>query len=207
MFDQVCLRKRYKPTSAMHVIRRNTLLLLAVMLPSLSSGPAAARIGEAYSEFKPKAERGFKLKSETKKDNRTYYMYVMTLDRPTQEAAPGFTGGLTLTVIGGKITGQSMVLRLGDYQEAGKALAAAHALDFAYESLGKASPKSKVTTEKELAAYTTALDQALDGVAQNIRYPGFNVKITMSKYGQADILIAAVADTSSLRSTQVIKHK
>lgn len=168
------------------------LLIAAVMLLNLACRPVEARIGEEFSRFKSKVERGFKLKSTTKKDNRTYYMYVMELDKTTQEAAPGFTGGLTLTVVGGKITGQSMVLRLGDNFDAGKTLAAAHALDFAYESLGKQNPKSKATTEKELTSYTNALAQVLAGAAQNIRYPGFNVKITMSKYGENGILIAAV---------------
>lgn len=157
----------------------------------LISTQSQARLGENFQAFKVKVLKGFKLKGESKKDIRTYYMYSMALDQTTQQAAPGFAGGLTITVVGGKITGQSMVMRFGDNYEAGKALATAHALDFAYESLGKPAPKS---TEKEFQAYAQAIDSVMTGNPQNLRYPGFNGVITLSMSADQGVIIAATPD-------------
>ncbi len=153
-------------------------------------------MGESFQAFKVKAAKGFKLKAESRKDTRTYYMYSMSLDATTTQAAPGFAGGLTVTVVGGRVTGQSMVMRLGDNYQAGKALATAHALDFAYESLGKPSPKTKDATEKEFRAYTQAIDMVMGGSPQNLRYPGFNGVITLSLAPDQSVIIAATPDAA-----------
>lgn len=162
----------------------------------LPSSTAEARLGEPFATFKVKAAKGFKFKSESKRDTRTYYMYSMSLDAPTMQAAPGFAGGLTVTVVNGHVTGQSMVMRFGDNYEAGKALAVAHALDFAYESLGKPSPKSKESTEREFQQYTNAIDLVMAGNPQNLRYPGFNGVITLSLSSDQGVIIAATPDAA-----------
>lgn len=162
----------------------------------LSGTEAEARLGETYAAFKAKAAKGFTFKSESKKDTRTYYMFSMALDPSTLQAAPGFAGGLTVTVVNGHVTGQSMVMRLGDNYEAGKTLATAHALDFAYEALGKPGPKNKEATEKEFQSYTSAIDKVLAGNPYNLRYPGFNGVITMSLSADQALIIAATPDAA-----------
>jgi hypothetical protein len=169
---------------------------ISLSLTLLPSSIAEARLGEPYATFKVKAAKGFKFKSESKKDNRTYYMFSMSLDATTMQAAPGFAGGLTVTVINGHVTGQSMVMRLGENYEAGKALAVAHALDFAYESLGKPSPKSKDSTDREFQQYTNAIDMVIGGSPQNLRYPGFNGVITLSLASDQSVIIAATPDAA-----------
>lgn len=169
---------------------------ISLSLTLLQSSSAEARLGEPYATFKVKAAKGFKFKSESKKDTRTYYMYSMSLDAPTMQAAPGFAGGLTVTVINGHVTGQSMVMRLGENYEAGKTLAVAHALDFAYEALGKPSPKSKESTDREFQQYTNAIDLVIGGSPQNLRYPGFNGVITLSLASDQSVIIAATPDAA-----------
>ncbi len=169
---------------------------LSITLTLLFCSSVEARLGESFQSFKAKAAKGFKFKSESKKDTRTYYMYSMALDPTTTQAAPGFAGGLTVTVVGGRVTGQSMVMRLGENYEAGKALATAHALDFAYESLGKPSPKTKESTEKEFQAYSQAIDMVMGGSPQNLRYPGFNGVITFSLAADQGVIIAATPDAA-----------
>jgi hypothetical protein len=153
--------------------------------------PGQARLGETIGAYKSAIAREFKFKSQSKKDARTDYMYSLVVDQKTQEAAPGFAGGLTVSAVGGRITGQSMVLRIGDSYEAGKTLVASHALKFAYEALGKPTPAS---TEKEFNAYSIAIDQVLAGAAQNLRYPGFSGAINITRYGDGMILITAKVD-------------
>lgn len=169
---------------------------LSITLTVLFCRAGEARLGESFQSFKVKAAKGFKFKTESKKETRTYYMYSMSLDPTTALAAPGFAGGLTVTVVGGRVIGQSMVMRLGDNYEAGKALATAHALDFAYESLGKPSPKTKESTEKEFLAYTNAIDMVMGGSPQNLRYPGFSGVITLSLAPDQAVIIAATPDAA-----------
>ncbi len=169
---------------------------ISIALTLLQCSLAEARLGESFATFKVKAAKGFKFKSETKKDTRTYYIYSMALDATTMQAAPGFAGGLTVTVVNGHVTGQSMVMRFGDNYQAGKALATAHALDFAYEALGKPSPKTKESTEKEFTQYTSAIDQVMGGSPQNLRYPGFNGVITLSVSPDQGVIIAATPDAA-----------
>jgi hypothetical protein len=180
------------------LIQVKNILLTTTLLSSLTlihCSWAEARLGESFQSFRVKAAKGFKFKSESKRDTRTYYMYSMSLDPNTTQAAPGFAGGLTVTVVNGKVTGQSMVMRLGDNYQAGKALATAHALDFAYESLGKPSP-NKESTEKEFQAYSQAIDMVMSGSPQNLRYPGFNGVITLSMAPEQGVIIAATPDAA-----------
>jgi hypothetical protein len=171
-------------------------LIFSTLCVFTTSG-AQARLGESINNFRAKAAASFKFKTETKKEDRSYYMFTMTLDDKTKEGAPGFAGGLTLTVVDNKIVGQSMILRLGDNYEGGKALATLHCMDFAYESIGKPAPKNKQNSESEYAMYGQAIDQVLAGSSQHVKYPGFNDKITMSRTNDGDLLIAVTPDLSS----------
>jgi len=175
------------------------LLWLTAACVFTTSG-AQARLGEPINSFKNKASASFKFKSETKKEDRCYFMFTMNLDDKTREGAQGFAGGLTLTVVDGKIVGQSMVLRLGENYEGGKALATLHCMDFAYESIGKPAPKSKQASEAEFSMYAAAIDQVLAGAPQHVKYPGFNDRITMSRTEDGNLLIAVTPDLSGEQS-------
>jgi hypothetical protein len=168
-------------------------LLLALVDLLLAQPPALARLGEDFTSFEGRIISNFKFKGKETKQNRSYYRYTMLLDKSTEQAAPGFDGGLTVTVENGLIVGQSMLIRMGENNEAGKALAALHTLDFAFESLGRPSPKTKQEVQRELQSYTAALSKALAGTPQNIRYADTPGKITVSKRPDGSIAIAATS--------------
>lgn len=155
-----------------------------------------AKLGENYARFQATAAKGFKYKGRKDKDNHSYYMFTMQLDDATLTAAPGFSGGLTVTVAAGKIIGQSMVLRLGENIEAGKVLAAVHVIDFIYEALGRPNPKSKEAVAEELRSYESAIDQCLEDIPQKVKYPDTPGKIIISKTQAGDIAVACTADNS-----------
>jgi hypothetical protein len=158
--------------------------------------PADARLGENFVDFRRTVLRNYRFKSESKKDVRTDSMYTLVVDQKSQEAAPGFAAGLTVSVVNGRITGQSMVLRIGDNYDAGKTLVTSHALDFAYEALGKPSTKNQDGSEKEFNAYSGAIDSVLAGQPQNLRYPGFSGVINIRGYGNGEVLITAKTDAT-----------
>jgi hypothetical protein len=169
-------------------------LVLALLNLLISQPPAIAKLGEEFTELQSRIASNFKFKGTETKQNRSYYHYTMVLDKATEQAAPGFDGGLTVTVEkNGVIVGQSMLIRLGDNHEAGKALAALHTLDFAFESLGRPNPRTKQEVQRELQSYTAAVSKALAGTPQNIRYADTPGKITVSKRPDGSIAIAATA--------------
>lgn len=120
----------------------------------------------------------------------------MILDKQTTQGAPGFSSAITLTVVDGKIVGQSMIIRIGENVQGGKALATLHAMDFVYEALGKAAPKNKSATESEFSQYQMAIDQVLSGFPQHVKYPHYAAVITMSRTPDGDLLLAATPDLS-----------
>lgn len=153
-----------------------------------------AKLGEPFGVFQARIINNYKFKAHSKKNDRDYYMYSMVTDSDTDKAAPGFEGGLTITVSAGLILGQSMILRIGNNPQAGKSLAALHALDFAFESLGRPTPSSQAAIEKELRSYTNAVNKALADAPQNIRYPGGGGKITIAKRADGALAIAATPE-------------
>jgi hypothetical protein len=171
----------------------NKLLSLILAMLSVFSWqtPASAKLGEDFNIFQNRIVMNFKARGQEPRQGRTDYHFTMMLDQATQKAAPGFEGGLTVTVENNLITGQSMLIRLGTNREAGKALASLHALDFAFESLGRPSPKTKREVQRELQSYTAAVTKALAGTPQNIRYADTQGKITISKRPDGSIALAA----------------
>jgi len=166
---------------------------------------ASARLGQSIEGFKGKLTSSFKFKGQTKKQDRTYYMFSLVSTASTQNRAPGFGAGITATVVDGKVVGQSMVLRLGDNFSGGKELATLHSMDFAYEALGKSPPSSQASLKQELDQYSSAIDQVLGGSAQHVRYPGFTSLITMSRTTDGDVLIAITPEfgqTSNAKPTK-----
>ena len=181
----------------MHSIERGIGCYLAAFLVCGWLCPSAqARLGEPFKTFKAKAETSYKFLKEDKKDDRTYESFVMILNEKLKASAPNFAVAETLTVVDGKIVGQSMMIRIGDNYEGGKAMAIIHAMDFAYESLGKPAP-TKDGVEKEYRQYEIAVTQVLAGLPQKIQYPGFKAKITLSRSNDGELLLAATPDLSA----------
>ena len=166
-----------------------TLVNLSLLTPS-----CLAKLGEPFGVFQARIINNYKFRAHSKKNDRDNYMYAMVTDPDTDNAAPGFEGGLTITVSGGLIVGQSMILRIGSNPQAGKALAALHTFDFAFESLGRPNPSSEAAIEKEVHSYTNAVNKALTGAPQNIRYPGGGGKITIAKRSDGALAIAATPE-------------
>jgi hypothetical protein len=153
-----------------------------------------AKLDEPFGVFQARIITNYKFKAHSKKDDRDYYMYSMITDADTDVAAPGFGGGLTITVSRGLIVGQSMLLSIGRNAQAGKSLAALHTFDFAFESLGRPTPPSQAALEQELRSYTNAVNKALAGAPQNIRYPDGGGKITIARRADGALAIAATPE-------------
>lgn len=175
---------------------RSRISLVSTILVSLFclGSMAQAKLGEPFGVFQARLITNYKFKAHSKKDDRDYYMYSMITDSDTEVAAPGFGGALTITVSHGLIVGQSMLLQVGNNAQAGRALAALHTFDFAFESLGRPAPSSQAALEQELRSYTNAVNKALAGAPQNIRYPGGGGKITIAKKTDGTLALAATPE-------------
>jgi hypothetical protein len=175
-------------------ISAGTLVLLCALLSILSSAPPAlARVGQPVASFNTKMGRIFLAKGTTPpKDANSdgYARYVLIGNPDRQKRSPGFGAGITLTLKGNKIVGQSMVVRLGQNRKVGKMFSVMLSLNVCYDALGKEAPKNQKATNDEVRAYATAIDRALSGSPEYIRYNGFPMKITMSKTKDADLLVA-----------------
>ncbi|HEY9754458.1 MAG TPA: hypothetical protein V6C97_04825 [Oculatellaceae cyanobacterium] len=167
-------------------------LLAATLLSTLFCATAAdAKLGEEIDKYKQRVAKAYTLKNQATKDGKTNYSFVINSDPTLAKAAPGFGGGVTITVEHGKITGQSMVLRLGQNSDVGKEIAVRFALDFAFEALGRAVPKTKKELSDEVNSYRTVINSALAGAPQNVRYPKLTGKITVSKTADGSLVLAA----------------
>jgi hypothetical protein len=169
-------------------IRRQTLLV-GLCTTMLLGQAAEAKLGEGISTFAQKMSNAFFLKTQTTKGEVAYLMYTLIGDPNRQKLSPGFGGGVTLTIKEGVISGESLLVRLGDNPKAGKAIAAVLALSVAYEALGKEPPTQAAVQERELNAYLKAIEAALNGSPQTIRYRGFNPKITILSSKTKDVLL------------------
>ena len=160
----------------------------------LSSNRAAARIGESFQEFKMKMSGSYHCTRETKQEDRAYYRFTLNKDAAMQTRAPGFGIGQTVTVVDGRIVGQSMICCLGEDYDAGRSLTVTACREFTHETLGKGNPASLESAEQEDNALSDAISNALGGTVQIIRYPGFTTKIIMKSNSEGNLLVAAIPD-------------
>jgi hypothetical protein len=169
---------------------------LVIALASLFSlrPEAQARLGEDINRYKAKATKAYAFKAESTKGDKKYYQFVLKVPQELKQAAPEFSGGLTITASGGKIVGQSMVLSLGKSLLVGKAIAVRYALDFAFESLGRSVPKTAKSVSEEVKSYTEIINKALAGEPQNIRYPKVKGKITVTRQADGNLVMATTPD-------------
>jgi hypothetical protein len=153
--------------------------------------PAAqAKIGDPIGSFQGKFSRIFTLKDSSTKDGKNYYRFSLNKDPIQQKSAPGFAGGMTITCGNGKIQGESLIVRLGSNKRVGKVFTTGLSLDLTYEAIGKPIVTDKKGAEAEYLSYLNAINQALAGYPQDIKYAGYNTRITLSRTGTGDILLA-----------------
>jgi len=157
------------------------------------SPPAFAKIGAPVATFNAKMGHLFIAKETENKDTASYAHYVLIGDPDRQKRSPGFGAGMTLTVKANKIVGESLVVKLGKNPQVGKMFSVMLAMNVCYEALGKETPKTAKATNDEVRAYASAAERALSGSPEFIRYKGFPMKITMSKFGDSDLLVAITA--------------
>jgi len=169
-------------------MQRQTFIV-CLSVSALFGQSGEAKMGAPVSSFSQKMFRFFFLKDQTTKGDTAYLRYSLIGDPQRQKASPGFAGGVTLTVKEGAISGESLLIRLGDNPKVGKTLAALLAMNLAYEAIGKESPTKPAIQEKEIKSYLAAVDAAMNGTPQTIRYNGFNDKIHLLCTKSKDLLL------------------
>lgn len=175
---------------------RTALILLALL--SLPQSVAHARLGDNYQAFKTaKLVKNWTPAAEDSSGPKTNYRFSLNSAPEQQTASPGYAAGLTITVVAGKVTGQSIAIRPGANQMVGAAMATAHGFAFAYEAIGKPVPKDKAKADAEFKAFSESVGQAFLGRAQNIKYPGINGLITVTRDNLGDLIVAATPGTAA----------
>lgn len=153
--------------------------------------PSEARLGERIKTFKLKNKDDYKLFGIVVQDDLKYYSFTLLLDSEKLSNAPGFKGGLTVTVRRGKIIGQSLAINIGTNPFVGTDIACDKTLVFACETLGREIPSSeKRVKEKQLIQ--TAIGLALSGQPQELKFPDTEGKIVFKRSGKGELLVAAV---------------
>ncbi len=85
-----------------------------------------------------------------------------------------------------------MAICLGKDKFMGGQLAGAYGLKFACDAIGRTMPGDKTAQDRELEVFNKTTIEALSGVSKEIRYPGFESKIILSRGEDGNLLIAVV---------------
>jgi len=168
-----------------------TFALLAIFA---GAGAVEAKLGQDFQTYRTATLKAWKPAGESKSGTDTNYRYQMPEDVKQQQISPGYAVGLTITVSGGKISGQSLAIRVGANPIGGGLLSALQGFAFAYESLGKPVPTRKDQLDFQFKAFSGAVTQAFLGQAQILRYPGYPGKITLSKDSIGNLIIAVTPE-------------
>lgn len=167
-------------------------IYLSVSIMLLNQLPCHAKIGEAFATYRAKVAAKYQFRTQEAKGAQTYYRFVHPLTPDEQQRCPGFATGITITVAGGKIVGQSMAVRMGDAYDESRNMASRRALDFILEAIGKAKSASPTEDAQQLASIKSAIEQALISNPQNIQFPGFPQRSKLSCSAAGDLLIAVL---------------
>lgn len=166
------------------------LLPLAIIISSQQ--PCEAKIGEQISVFRAKTASRLKFRTQESRGAQVNYRFAFPLTPDEETRCPGFATGITVTVAGGKIVGQSMAIRMGDAYDEGRMLAARRSLDFILEAIGKPKSTSQTEDAQQLASIKSAIEQALISNPQNIQFPGFPQRSKLSCSPDGDLLVAVL---------------
>lgn len=173
------------------LLRDKSVWRFLIIIAALSLMPAAeARLGQSFAQYKAQHLKNYKAAGEKKGKSGKHYLFQLSLSDKEKRMVPGFGEGLTITVLNGKITGQSLVINMGRNKLIGTDLAIAHGLAFVYESLGKPAPKSRFQASRDVQAFTGVVHAAMGGYPQTLRYPGYKGKATVKKDSNGNVIIA-----------------
>lgn len=165
----------------------SVLILFAVQLCYLPA--VQAKLGSSIETFKQRLASTFKLVNQETKNQKTYYHFSLVPDKKVEDSAPGFGAGLTITTEGGKIAGESLLVRVGSsYDDTGKKLAAILCLNLAYDALDKPIPKEGKDQDAEFNAYLRAVSDALLNKPGRISYPGYSGQLIFSQTNDGNLL-------------------
>ncbi len=167
-------------------------LFFSIALLISSQIPCHAKIGEPIATFRAKTAAKYKFRTQESRGAQTNYRFAFPLTPDEETRCPGFGTGVTVTVAGGKIVGQSMAIRMGDAYDEGRAMAARRALDFILEGIGKPKSTSQSEDAQQLASIKSAIEQAMISNPQNIQFPGFPQRSKLSCSPDGDLLIAVL---------------
>ncbi len=157
-----------------------TLLIICAVTP------AQARLGEQFAAYRARLLRNYSAAGQ--KGNN--YFFKLKLTPQQQQIAPGYAAGLTVTVAGDRVTGESMAFFMGRNNQLGCTLATLDAFAFTCEATGKLLPQDKKQGELEFTAFTKIVKQAFDGHVQTYAYPGYPGTIVISLDRQEKLIVA-----------------
>ncbi len=169
---------------------------MALVLSLALAQPAQAKIGEPVEAFQKRFKSTLKLRSITGKEVQNL-QFSLIVEEAERRAAPGFAGGVTVTAKDGKITGESIAFILGQDSFVGGQLAAAYGLKFGNDAIGRTVPGDKIKQDHEVEIFSRTSATALAGLPQEIRYPGFDNRIIMSRSNEGNLLLAILKEDAS----------
>lgn len=167
-------------------------VFLAITMTLAGQMPCLAKIGEPIASYRARIAARYKFRSQEARGTQTNYRYAYPLTPEEETRCPGFATGITVTVAGGKIVGQSMAIRMGDAYDEGRNMAARRSLDFILEAIGKPKSTSQTEDAQQLASIKSAIEQALISNPQNIQFPGFPQRSKLSCSPDGDLLVAVL---------------
>lgn len=167
-------------------------IIFSVSLLMLCQLQCQAKIGESFAGYRARVASKYTFRTQEAKGAQTYYRFAYPLTPEEGQRCPGFGTGITITVAGGKIVGQSMAVRMGDAYDESRSMASRRALDFILEAIGKAKSASPTEDAQQLASIKSAIEQALISNPQNIQFPGFPQRAKLSCSSTGDLLVAVL---------------
>lgn len=147
--------------------------------------PCEARLNESFQGYKTRVSGESKLIAQ----NGDNYMFELTLDPQTKSICPGYAAGVTVTVKTGKITGQSLAIRLGNNAYLGSMLSSQQIYRFISEAAGKPLPKDSKQQEQETQPVRQAVTLALMGQAQTLKLAGYDVNVVISRDSGGNLIV------------------
>ncbi len=164
------------------------LTLIILITQALPMAPAEAKLGDSIDTFKQKMSSHFQYINMETKGGKVYHHFSVKTNTKIQQSSAGFAGGLTITTIAGKITGESLLVQLGTDDTIGEKLAAVLCLNLAYNALGKPIPASAQDKRVEFDAYLRAVSDAKSGQPGHISYPGYSSQLIFSQTAEGNLL-------------------
>ena len=169
-----------------------SLVTILFVYPVFLACPVLARLGENIYEFKFQQSESYQLKKIVLKDDLKYYFFNLLVHQSELAKAPGFKGGMTVTVENGLIVSQSLALSLGSNNSAGMQLAVKEIFQFSCEALGRVAGGEQEKNEKEFELFEKAIGLALKGQPQELKFPDAAGKLVLKKGKNGNLLIAAL---------------